>query len=257
MSDNDEDGLLMAVLHAYFDESGKVSDTTTIAFCGILAYEDDWTGISRTWNIALKDAELPYVKMGDAMNWRGPFELWKKGESNREDLRDSLLKGLVEESAKRLYNVGTVPYSASDFKALPEKEKRRYRDPLYMCFESALKAMVHTAPAKHSIHLCCDNSEEYSGKCLELYQQLRQRNPELKRRFRALTFAEEEDFAGLQLVDIFAYCQREIHWQGESARSIVKELNAAFTKYRNFSQSFLHDWTGGTELGYAKTEELP
>src|SRR4051812_25613510 len=109
LSDNEEDGLLMAVLHAYFDESGKVADTKGVSFCGVLAYEDQWIGIGRDWGNWLKDAELPCVKMGNAMNFRGPFEGWKKHESNREDLRDALLLSLVSKSIDRMHSLITVP----------------------------------------------------------------------------------------------------------------------------------------------------
>ena len=256
-SDDDCGDLLMAVLFAYFDESGKVADTKSISFCGVLAYEDDWVGISRSWNSALKDADLPYVKMGDAMNWRGPFENWRLSDPTRENLRDTLLTQLVKEAVKRTHSIVTIPYSAADFKALSESEKRRYKDPVYLGFESGMNVLARAAidHPKNTIHLCCDNSEEYSGQCLSLYQRLRRKNPDLKRKFRALTFAEEADFAGLQLVDIFAYGQREIHTQGEGARAIVKDLNALFTEYKNFSRSFQHEWRN-KDLGDAESKEL-
>jgi len=65
---------LVAILNAFCDESGKLADSEVVSFAGAVAFEEDWKAVSREWGNALRDEQLPFVKMSDAINLQGPFK---------------------------------------------------------------------------------------------------------------------------------------------------------------------------------------
>ena len=63
----------------------------------------------------------------------------------------------------------------------------------------------------HSLQIVCDLSEEYSIEVLKLFDPLRRRSEEIKRRCHGLFFADDRYVPILQLADMFAYVCRAYH----------------------------------------------
>jgi hypothetical protein len=245
----------VAILIACFDESGKLHDQEWVAFSGAVAYEDEWKTMGRLWQHALRDAGVSHVRMTEALSWRGPFDGWHRGAENREEMRDELLVKLAKLALRKITAFVTCPFRTSDFKRLSESDKRKYKDPVYLSFESCARLMHQTTAPSDPIHIYCDESEEYSEQILKMYRRMKREDEDLKKKFCGLTFADEMHYPSLQLADIFAFVQRETKTKGIGARPIVKELATIFNKHIDLKRDFVHEWNGD-ELGTARTTEV-
>jgi hypothetical protein len=106
-----------------------------------------------------------------------------------------------------------APMSTKEFRALPQADQERLKNPVYCGFEGCVRAAVDSIPRgePHSLQIVCDLSEEYSVQVLRLFHKLRSRNEEVKRRCHALFFADDRYIPVLQLADMFAYVCRAFH----------------------------------------------
>lgn len=250
ITDPAEEDFLAAIIKVYFDESGKLGDSPTTSFCGIVGYGAQWANFDREWLSMLKDAELPYLKMVHAMNWEGPFRDWMKRQKNREDLRDALLVSMAKRACKSIQGIITNPITSADFRKMSSAAQKRFRDPVYMSFESCMRSLAEIYPGQ-IIHVCYDCSEQYSVCCLEMYHRMRKDSSEYRNLFRSISFSDEEATPGLQLADIVAYCQREM---GGSPRPLVSELTSHFHAFRAFNKSFLTEWKGNLGEAFLDSE---
>jgi hypothetical protein len=80
----------MAILHAYFDESGSHSDSDSFVVAGYLASVDMWRQFEAQWNEALNDFDLPFFHMADYANMVGYYAGWP------ENVRRSRLGRLID-----------------------------------------------------------------------------------------------------------------------------------------------------------------
>jgi hypothetical protein len=237
----EDEGTSMAVLQMCVDESGKLSDTHSVAFAGCVAYEDDWRGLTRRWDAALRSVHVEYIGMGEAMSCTKQFKCWR----DREDERDELLIHLAGVAQKYACAFFGTPITSEFFNSLPDSERRRLRNPVYMGFESCLDLVLRQAvkSKRHWVQMYCDLSEEYSTECLRMFNVLRMRRPEVKEYFRSLTFADESVFAPLQLADMYAYCIRER--STGPVRPIIQELLDIFQKNDPYASHFACEWKDG------------
>ena len=198
----------MSVAMAFFDESGKLQDSEAVVFAGCIAAEEHWVSYMQKWSERIKRANPPMnsLSMKDAMHFHNEFTGWQ----NRIHERDDLLADLAEIAVDHIICWVALPVTATLFKGLPEGRKKQLRNPQYMGFEAAVKAMLDIVknPSTSLLHIYCDSSEEYAEKCLKLYPRMRYLDAETKQRCIAITFAEDQFFPPLQVADMIAYCIR-------------------------------------------------
>ena len=84
----------MAVLKAYFDDSGDEKDPQEKVSClaGWVATVDQWEYFEKKWQEALKEHEVPYLHMKEFAPRIKPFKKYKKDEAGRVALLQSLIK---------------------------------------------------------------------------------------------------------------------------------------------------------------------
>jgi hypothetical protein len=106
-----------------------------------------------------------------------------------------------------------VPIPAKEFRALPQADQERLKNPVFFGFEGYVRAAVDSIPSgePHSLQIVGDLSEEYSIQVLKPFHKLRSRNEEIKRRCHGLFFADDRYVPILQLGDMFAYVCRAFH----------------------------------------------
>ena len=103
-----EDCGYMAIFQVHCDESGKLHDTKNVAFGVCVFREDEVAGFWRRWNDLLKDANIAYLHMKEAMRLEGEFRGWKDrktGEAERDELLEALGKLLHERSGLQIFFV--------------------------------------------------------------------------------------------------------------------------------------------------------
>jgi hypothetical protein len=96
---------------------------------------------------------------------------------------------------------------------MPQQDQERLKNPVYCGFEGCVRAAVDSIPRNepHSLQIACDLAEEYSVQILKLFQKLRNRDAEVKRRCHALVFGDDRYIPILQLADMYAYICRAFH----------------------------------------------
>jgi hypothetical protein len=215
-----EETRLVMALQAFFDESGKLADTQNFAFAGCVASQHQWAVIGEEWTKALNAAGrggIKSVSMKDALSLRGDFAGWNDGA------RDEFLTSLVERVRPYVEMFVASSMTKSQFDALSQSARKACgNDPAYAGFSGCIKQVLGQTNENELLQICCDNSEEYSVKCLRLYQRMRVRDAEVKKRCVSLAFGEDEMFVGLQLADVHAYCVR----RPDSGLPIVAKLRS-------------------------------
>jgi Protein of unknown function (DUF3800) len=216
---SDPEGITMPI-QAYFDESGKLGENGYVAFGGAAALDTSWPAITSRWLKILKPYGMISISMKDAVRFENAFAGWE----NRIKERDELLCDLARAAVIDIEFFTVSCMSLADFKALSREEQRAFKDPVYYGFVGCMHQLLDRAPANEPIQISCDNSEKYSGKCLELYHQLRQANPSFRKRCGHIAFGEDQWFTGLQLADVYVYCVRHLAWNKQQPNPLVASL---------------------------------
>ncbi|MGP8049966.1 MAG: DUF3800 domain-containing protein [Desulfobaccales bacterium] len=84
----------MAILRAYFDDSGDEDDPQAMAssLCGYIGHLENWQYFENEWQKTLKSHDVPYLHMKEFAHFKKPFKKYKHDTV----ARDNLLKDLVK-----------------------------------------------------------------------------------------------------------------------------------------------------------------
>lgn len=206
---------------AFFDESGKLSDSAIVAFGGCAGPMDATIEFGREWEAFLVNNGLTHTSMKEAIHFHGPYEGWKNNAARRNEV----LRGLAKMVADSALLMIATPMTADEFKKLPQLRREQFWNDLeYAGLEACTMAVISQRP-NIFVNTVCDLSTDYSEKCVKLYHKLRGRNDAIKSRCIAITFADDERTSGLQAADMIAYCARADHQrQSKPPKPIVEEL---------------------------------
>ena len=169
----------MAVIRLYCDESGKFPDHRVVSFCAAVSYAEEWTRLERLWQAKVKDSDLSYLKMAEALSFKKAFENWmlKLSQQDRVNLRDTLIDYLAKQVGKYIKGYMSSPITKADFDALPSERRLALRDPVFMAFEATMRSIRPLLESRElrndGVHIVYDSSKEYSPKCLSMYHDLR------------------------------------------------------------------------------------
>lgn len=190
-------------LIAYFDESGKLHDSTCVVFGGCVFDPPVLEAVLAGWLVRLRQDGLEATSMKEAVWLRGTFASWKGQEARR----DALLLDLAAMIQSRMLRIASTIHTA-EFIALPETDRRRLgNDPQYAAFEACVRG-IWDLPERCLVHIVCDLSEEYSARTVALFHKLRRLNEVARLTCPLITFADDHLEPGLQMADMVAYCAR-------------------------------------------------
>jgi hypothetical protein len=236
----------MAVILLALDESGKLDNTEDVVFGGCMFENAESHRFGEKWNGRLDESRIYSLHMKDAMRLGGDFRGWN------EPGRDNLLRGLATLAAQSrpMPMLVAAPMSTKEFRALPQADQERLKNPVYCGFEGCVRAAVDSIPRgePHSLQIVCDLSEEYSVQVLRLFHKLRSRSEEVKRRCHGLFFADDRYVPILQLADMFAYVCRAFH-AGKPPEIILDILELLTGKRTIESKSRMVYEAGEIDLG--------
>ena len=77
----------MAVMEAYFDESGTHEGSAFVCVAGYLFEKGNATILDIAWRRMLEEKGLPFFRMSDCANRTGPFKGWSKDETTNLEIR--------------------------------------------------------------------------------------------------------------------------------------------------------------------------
>jgi hypothetical protein len=233
----------MAILQAYFDESGKLQDNADhVVFGGLAGRMDEVSVFSRQWR-ELLGSDVDHIHMKDAMRLEGAFKGWKGKESARDELLIECAKLAWSESGMLIVS----EMDKNDFLTLAPSQRKRLKNPTYGGFETCIRALAAEFTG-HDLHVWYDESQEYAETCLKLYRRLKSMNTDLARRLPSLTFADDEKYPGLQAADMVAYSAYVVQRDGTAAPRVVREIRTIFRGAQRGGKKHLL-YTKGASLG--------
>jgi Protein of unknown function (DUF3800) len=205
----------LAVLRAYFDESGHEANTDSVAITGIVASSDEWDKFDVAWREQLA---VPKVEYFHAVECEHRDKIF----SNLSlPLRDSLRWGLGDVIAQSPISIvnGGIQMEGWKRQDLP-KLKKIFPSPWHLCFAYVLQQLDEWSKENANgepIALVFSEQQQYKQHAHKIYDAYMRIKDESSS-FVSLQFADMRLFPGLQAADFVSY---EIYQN--TVRGITKE----------------------------------
>ena len=200
----------LAMLTAYFDESGHPADSQVVSVAVLVSNENGWHTFSDKWNRILRRYRVNILHMKHYAHSRGEFSDWKGEETKRRrfigDLA-SILKNNI-----RFGYVCSLPMAdwnevmLGKFEDLGEEK----RGPLMILLRCCLEAINETnlLPRNQKITCLFECNDFLAGVAPEHFRDWT-REWQLDEKFKSFTFAGKYDHPALQGADMLAYEARK------------------------------------------------
>jgi hypothetical protein len=195
------------IISAFFDESGKFKDHSTVAFAGVAGVADNLTKFCDEWRRHLRLNGLESLTMKKALNHKSPLSPKRaaKGITNR---LDALLPFAVC-IRRHLQNVLAFAIDVVAFKGCPERVRNLWgNDPHYMVFTRVLLEVMKALGEGDSISIVCDDEEDTAFPMYRLYRRIKIVSAEARKKLASISFADDRVFYGLQAADFVASLTR-------------------------------------------------
>lgn len=204
----------MAVLEAYFDETGHGSDPLSEIYgiIGCLEQKDSWIDFEKDWITVLEANGLSDFHMKDFAQSRKAFEDWKEDEPRREKLSADLWN-IIQKTEPVIFGcfVDLEGYRGR----LGQETREILGDVHYFCFLHCLKfitKIVMSRPISNfsieNVSTIFDDKKGFTGKVKTIFKHTLNRFPELQSMFSLPDFQNVRKAKPLQVADIVAY---EVH----------------------------------------------
>lgn len=215
----------MAILYAYFDESGKKGDHRVVAFAGMCAtekrieiFDEEWQGLLRTYG-------WKTLHMKELMRRR---KFSHRIDANTPRERADALKPFADCINEHLQFGMVMAMDVNGFNNLPKGTRAGLgnpKDPNYVAFARGMMEIVKFCKADDRIAIVCDHDNETAPGFWSHYQGIRRAYEPLRNLTVSISFADDDYFPSLQAADMVAYLARleaKRQWFGE--RHDYKEL---------------------------------
>jgi len=214
---------VVAVLRAYFDESG-LGSTTVFAMAGYVAPEAEWETFEKKWRKLLEHPlrlENPRLSAEQAaaigrpldflhakdMEGLGSGRFRSLGQQNRDYLKAASVDIILRSGVLGIASAVIIP----EYKLLDDKVKEVIEDPYLLCFQHVITAVAKRAEAflgeDHSegIAYIFEQQPSWQQKANELWLKSVAQSYKNKYRMGSITFGEKKDFLPLQAADRNAF----------------------------------------------------
>jgi hypothetical protein len=210
---------LMAVIHSFFDESGKFQDHKVVAFCGFVASPSQLVDFDKQWNNQLRRTGMTALHWVDAR--RSGKVLGSKVGRQALAERINELKPLADCVNDYLGLGIACAFEVTGYTSFAQKSKDLVGgsdNPFYVQFLRIVGLLANYARPDESITMMCDEDETTAWNCYRLYRRVKELEPKRGRRLAAITFADDVHFPALQAADMLSFLCREqakLQWYGE------------------------------------------
>ena len=173
---------------------------------GFVARDKEWTSLSRRWkNRCLRDG----IQFDHAADCEGAFGQFKH-------LSKSQIVELNRDLITEILNTRIVGWGTSlvleDYHALLDSSERARNmfgtSPYFLVMQTLLVTVcgeIRDDRPNYRAAFVFDQQEEFSGRAKQMYDQVRQKNPNIAPCMGTLTYADKERFTPLQVADKLAY----------------------------------------------------
>lgn len=191
---------VIALIRAYFDETGIHNGSEATVVCGIVAPEGIWDDFDFDWKKQLNVFSVPYFHAVECEHAQGAFQ------SLQRPLRDSLVWGLADVIGKHRILILNAGVSNRDWENFPHIWKV-FKSPFHLCFAYCLEKISNWSN-QHAdgepVALIFSEQNEYRPNAEKIYDAYIAAKG-LPHRLVSLQFSSMKDFAGLQGADLVCY----------------------------------------------------
>ena len=192
----------LAMIKAYFDESGTHGQSHITMMAGFFAPANVWDAFGADWSQVLKDYRVPYFHAS----------VCEAGDEPYSWMDRTLRHLLFTAAAKVICNhrpIGVHGAIRSDVWRVGDSTitAQAFANPYYPCFDHCLQTMAFWSQNygnEESIALIFAEQQDYKAKALEMYD-LYCADAMWGKYFASITFAPANDFPALQAADLYAY----------------------------------------------------
>jgi hypothetical protein len=209
----------VSVLHCYLDESGKFQEHPIVSLCGFVGERTQIGNFQVRWEELLRFYGMRSMSMAKAARFTQP--LGKRKAATGLDNRKAALSNFIECITDNLPVAVHVAVDVASFNSLTDHQKTAMGGgPHYLAFMRVIAEIVdyHKHPGIQ-LSVVCDDDQSSSPKCYAIFDKIRSKHPQYRRKIVSLCFADDEYFVPLQAADMFAYLVRreaERHFLGKT-----------------------------------------
>jgi hypothetical protein len=196
----------LAMLVAYFDESGIHDYSKVVSVAGLLGQTRAWSRLEKPW---AKNLAVPRIK--DL--WFHAYECEegvKQFDGISRPIRESLVAGLTNALLDRgLAFVGGSVFREDWENCAPPEFKQRFPDPYAFCIESAVQEACrfvdHNAPGERVALVIALPQHKLYREHVELVIDYLYHKSDLYPSLGSVTFGKPQELIPLQAADLFAF----------------------------------------------------
>ena len=200
----------MPILHAYFDESGKMGDHPVVTLTEVCVSQVRLKSFDDAWNVLLGQYGLKSLHMAKASRLKennGPKMPRHQSPQERiaalipfaDCINEHLEFGLMQTIDVQGFKSLTV--SAKAGIGSPD-------DPLYLAFARGLLEIASHVRDNDKLSLICDDDENTAWGCYSHYRAIRRADTAVKEKLVSFSFSNDEYFPALQAADMVAFLSR-------------------------------------------------
>jgi len=218
------------MLQTCLDEAGKWQDRH-LSFAGWISDSDRWGKFQEDWFGLFDDYRgITAIHMSQLMRPESEVEYQKHTFTERH-ARQTLINRAVDIINKHTLAVVAVGVDCDSYRQVvsPESQKSIGRDTHVFAFRRTMKHICDALVALKwpwPTSLIFDDNTAYGKECYGYYSKAREENPDWKKNFGSITFADDEIFPPLQAADMLAWYLRKKHGRSYDGRydSTIRRL---------------------------------
>jgi hypothetical protein len=212
----------MALMTAYFDESGKHLDHPVVTFCGVAGHQLNIERFNGAWRSLLDSYDMKSLHMKHVSDWRERVS--SKVPIQSCENRIEVLKPFGACIADNL-EIGLIQaWDVEGFKAITAAARMRIGnalDPYYTALIRAALEIAARAPESDDVEIVCDKDEQTQATALAHFEGIKNADDRVRDRIKSLRFADDENEPALQAADFVAFLARR-----EARNRFFGETNA-------------------------------
>lgn len=237
---------VIAVLQAYFDESGHIHDRKVLTIAAMVSTEKKWLVFTEKWSKRLRRDHVAVFRMSNFEDRRGEFNGWDDDRRTcfisdlAAILKNSILFGVAHSVVVEDWNAvmrdrWPVPF---------ERKRAAYIILLQTCMEQI--AQTHKLPGNATIASIFEQNDFIAAAIQQQFLNLKQKP--LLSRFVSMSFAPKGQFVPLQAADMWAFesYKHILNQKVEGGQRKERKLHANLRKSDRITGSYFdsNSWLG-------------
>jgi hypothetical protein len=200
----------MAILHCYFDESGKHKDHPVVTFSGVCITQSKLQQFDDAWNALLRQYGMPWLHMKEVSQLSRKI-CDKMPYRQSEGDRNAALVPFAD-CINRHFEYGLIQaMDVEGFNSLSKNARFKLgntTDPYYIAFVRGLLELVNYVQGDDKLSIICDDDKATAWDCYRHYRGICRVHAEVRDKTVSLTFADDKYFPALQAADMLAFLSR-------------------------------------------------